>query len=105
MSFPSVCFEKASGRAQCAVKQSCFNSRRLLLEGCTCVYYTHRPVSSSFVGLAYRILNINHKKKELLRGLWVSQQNKAAPKSAWKLAAARTTYQPAPKSLNLGPVV
>ena len=32
--------------------------------------FTHRPLSSSFWGLAYRILNINHK-KELLRGLWV----------------------------------
>ena len=31
---------------------------------------THRPLSSSFLGLRYRILNINHK-KELLRGLWV----------------------------------
>ena len=32
--------------------------------------HTHRPLSSSFWGLPYRILNINHK-KELLRGLWV----------------------------------
>ena len=32
--------------------------------------YTHRPQSSSLLGLPYRILNINHK-KELLRGLWV----------------------------------
>ena len=32
--------------------------------------FTHRPLSSSFLGLPYRILNINHK-KELLRGLWV----------------------------------
>ena len=31
---------------------------------------THRPRSSSVLGLPYRILNINHK-KELLRGLWV----------------------------------
>ena len=31
---------------------------------------THRPPSSPFLGLPYRILNINHK-KELLRGLWV----------------------------------
>ena len=31
--------------------------------------FTHRPLSSSFLGLPYRILNINHK-KELLRGLW-----------------------------------
>ena len=32
---------------------------------------THRPLSSSFLGLPYRILSINHE-KELLRGLWVS---------------------------------
>ena len=31
---------------------------------------THRPLSSSFLGLPYRILKISHK-KELLRGLWV----------------------------------
>ena len=31
---------------------------------------THRPQSSSFVGLPYRILNMNPK-KELLWGLWV----------------------------------
>ena len=30
-----------------------------------------RPVSSAFLGLPYRILNINHK-KELLSSLWVS---------------------------------
>ena len=33
--------------------------------------FTHKPLSSSFLGLPYRILNINHK-KELLRGLWVA---------------------------------
>ena len=32
--------------------------------------YTHRPLSSSFLGLPERILNINHI-KELLRGLWI----------------------------------
>ena len=37
---------------------------------------SHRPLSSSFWGLPYRILNINHK-KELLRGLWVNSCNKA----------------------------
>ena len=31
---------------------------------------THRLPSSSFLGLPYRTLNINHK-KELLRSLWV----------------------------------
>ena len=36
---------------------------------------THRPLSSSFSGLPYRILNINHK-KELLRGLWVNPKSR-----------------------------
>ena len=31
---------------------------------------THRPLSSSCLGLPYRVRNINHK-KELLRGLWI----------------------------------
>ena len=35
---------------------------------------THRLLSSSFLGLPYRILNINHN-KELLRGLWVHSSN------------------------------
>ena len=34
---------------------------------------SHRPLSSSFLGLPYRILDMNHK-KELLRGLWVSHE-------------------------------
>ena len=37
---------------------------------------THRPLSSSFSGLPYRIPNINHK-KELLRGLWVYKRSTA----------------------------
>ena len=32
--------------------------------------YTHGLLSSSFLGLPYRILDMNHK-KELLRSLWV----------------------------------
>ena len=36
---------------------------------------THRPLSSSFLGLPYRILNRNHK-KELLRGPWVGRQSR-----------------------------
>ena len=32
--------------------------------------FTHRPQSSSFLGLPYRILNMNPQ-KELLWGLWV----------------------------------
>ena len=37
---------------------------------CFRVQVTHRPQSSSFLGLPYRILNMNPK-KELLWGLWV----------------------------------
>ena len=37
---------------------------------CRVLESIHRPLSSSFLALSYRILNINHK-KELLRGLWV----------------------------------
>ena len=40
----------------------------------TCIVTpTQRPLSSSLLGLCYRILNINHK-KELLRGLWVNRK-------------------------------
>ena len=35
---------------------------------------THRLLSSSFLGLLYKILYMNHK-KELLRSLWVSPMN------------------------------
>ena len=34
------------------------------------IRYTHRLLSSSLLGLPYRILNINHT-KELFRSLWV----------------------------------
>ena len=36
------------------------------------VEFTHRPHSSSFLGLPCRILHMNHK-KELLWGLWVKR--------------------------------
>ena len=32
--------------------------------------FTHKLLSSSFLGIPYRILSMHHK-KELLRGLWV----------------------------------
>ena len=35
-----------------------------------CLWFTHSLLGSSFLGLPYRILNMNHK-KELLRSLWV----------------------------------
>ena len=37
---------------------------------CVSALFTHRPLSSSFWGLPYRIRNISHK-EELHRGLWV----------------------------------
>ena len=37
------------------------------------VVYTHRPQSSSFLGLPYRILDMNPP-KELLWGLWLKVQ-------------------------------
>ena len=40
--------------------------------------YTHRLLSSSFLGLPYRVLNINHK-KELLRSLWVVPRQRTPP--------------------------
>ena len=39
-----------------------------LLSGGWGLGFTHRPLSSSFLGLPFRILNIIHK-QELLRGL------------------------------------
>ena len=48
------------------------------------VTITHRPLSSSFLGWPYRILNINHK-KELLRGLWVSPCSQLHEQSVWTL--------------------
>ena len=38
--------------------------------GFMCAKHTHGPLSSSCLGLPYRILTMSHK-KELLRGLWV----------------------------------
>ena len=43
------------------------------------VRLTHRPLSSSFLGLPYRILNIYHK-KELLRSLRVNSVKGPKPK-------------------------
>ena len=34
-------------------------------------HFTHRLLSSSFLGLPYRSLNMNHKEELLLRSLWV----------------------------------
>ena len=47
------------------------------------------PLSGSFLGLPYRILNINHK-KELLRGLWVVGLESAKPDPAQNPAVIAT---------------
>ena len=51
-----------------AFRETCLGSGRV--EGFQGLGFTQRPLSSSFLGLPYRILNINHN-KQLLRGLWV----------------------------------
>ena len=49
---------------------------------------SHGPLSSSFLGLPYRILNINHK-KELLRGLMGSQVVERRDKIWFLVAVSR----------------
>ena len=44
-----------------------------MLQGLNGLGFTHRPHSSSFLGLPYRILSMNPQ-KELLWGLWVGIQ-------------------------------
>ena len=53
---------------------------------------THRPQSSPFWGLPYRILNINPK-KELLWGLWVGVGNVRRP--SWPTFSDRVCHIPA----------
>ena len=48
----------------------------LLLGGSWVVISTHRLLSSSFLGLPFRILNVNHK-KELVRSLSVGRISRA----------------------------
>ena len=54
---------------------------------------THRPLSSSFWGLPYWILNINHK-KELLRGLWAKTPNPKRTISRPKSRRFRGVFPP-----------
>ena len=49
--------------------------------------YTHRLLSSSFLVLPYRFLNINHE-KELLRSLWVLFASASLPGLCCKLPEA-----------------
>ena len=55
----------------------------VLQVNCKLGMITHRLISSSFLGLPYRILNMNHK-KELLRSLWVSTWNLRVVPPTWK---------------------
>ena len=63
---------------------------------------THRPLSSSFLGLPERVLNINHK-KELLRGLWVGQEalNSPALPASTLLSDAAAVAPPAPATARI----
>ena len=66
--------DEASKTVSAGILSCCLNS--LGAGGWSCPRFlasasTHRPLSSSFLGLPYRILDINPQKKELLRGLWV----------------------------------
>ena len=53
----------------------------------------HRPLSSSFLGLPYRILNMNHK-KELLRGPWVTWFVVQHMRDIWFDAVGRCLFYP-----------
>ena len=53
---------------------------------------THRPLSSSFLGLPYGILIISHK-KALLRGLWVNPKTKFICKRIHFSAGPRSRKQ------------
>ena len=57
--------------------------------------FTPILLSSSFLGLPYRILNINHK-KQLLRGLWVDLRSIAfeAGGLGWSRASSRASKEP-----------
>ena len=68
---------------------------------------THRLLSSSFLGLPYRILNANHK-KELLRSLWVispprDMSLKITARSQYQLDGRHSTSQPTPGQKGLMP--
>ena len=71
---PHLQAARVSAVGECTLKGNrSFDNSRMKLNLSTArhvIGFTHRPRSSSFLGLPYRILNLNHK-KELLRGLWV----------------------------------
>ena len=54
--------------------------------------FTHRPLSSSFWGLPYRVLNINHK-KELLRGLWLMGRDVSGFRSLGRRLCPKLTFR------------
>ena len=65
--------------------------------------FTHRPLSSSFLGLPYGILNINHK-KELVRSLWVFTDPEPPCGHQQRTAKAETpTLHPTHKQFSPGP--
>ena len=68
---------------------------------------THRPRSSSFLGLPYRMQNINHK-KEPLRGLWLVSPKTGRTRRSFRMnycmkarvSAHSETLGPKPLTLN-----
>ena len=96
--FPSILCSRRAQSYQDIFSEMC---SRDFSVGC----YTHRPLSSSFWGLLYRILNISHK-KELLRGLWVAstsiQKNPCDPiGSAWNHGTSFGRNGPNPTKLKV----
>ena len=65
--------QSLKGCVSSEIKQPTGRQRNSISTEVSPIKPTHVPLSSSFLGLPYRILNMNPK-KELLRGLWVSQQ-------------------------------
>ena len=64
---------------------------------------THKILSSSFLGLPYRVPNINHK-KELLRSLWVDHTMQFHSFCDERFYKARSGHSPsAPHSLGACP--
>ena len=70
----------------------CLAAVSLLLAGLD-LLLTHRLLSSSFLGLPYRILNMNHQ-KELLRSLWVLLMHE----EEWGSVTVRQRFEVCPEN-------
>ena len=65
-----ACFKHLFIGIDASPVEFCSSWDRVLMGYDRVLVSTHRPLSSSFLGLPYRSLNMDHE-KELLRGLWV----------------------------------